>query len=507
MSDPIDELRKLADSGLPGAPLPPREVRRLGDRMRRRRHALTAIGAGVAVVVVASGGLFVTQNLTSTPPLPGPATHSPSQVPETEESPAPAESPTPEVGLLTDIPADFPLEHGLPEPGGDVPAYVTSDRTDLPWNGLPCSPTQPWTAPGDTTRTDARYVEVQPPAAAMSRQLVVYPDVTTGSEVVDAIRERAEACPPLETIPGAAEFRWATSDTTVGDHPALLLAGGDYAVDSDERAIGRVLVAVVRERNAVLVASLSDESSADPLDLEEGDAAAFVEDVTTVADAMCVFAAEPCGDSSASGQAPAEQPTPSPSAEPVVLPEPVLNDGDLVVAEQIPVLQDASAWRQVGTNNVPTLNCQPAWLSSLGTTEALFREFRSSRNGREVGETNTAVLLFPSQESASDAYATLLGWVERCDERLDDTREVFQTDPEPASVLITGGEAQWRLVQLSAPEICQECDAVWFDRQGAALLGDRVVVVSQAVLGGPREPDGLRSSMHKTLRAAAQAAR
>ena len=45
------------------------------------------------------------------------------------------------------------------------------------------------------------------------------------------------------------------------------------------------------------------------------------------------------------------------------------------------------------------------------------------------------------------------------------------------------------------------------DRQGAALVGDRLVVLSYAELGGPLEPDGLDPATVDLLRASVETAR
>ena len=101
----VDDLDRF-DQGLPAmTPLPPTEVRRLGDRLRRRNTAL-AVGGGVLAVAVAIGTPMIALNGGGggNDILPAP---SPSQT-------------TLRQTWLTEIPAGFPLADGFPESGRDL---------------------------------------------------------------------------------------------------------------------------------------------------------------------------------------------------------------------------------------------------------------------------------------------------------------------------------------------------------------------------------------------------
>jgi hypothetical protein len=297
MRDPLDELRNLAGDLTP-RPLPAEEVRRRGDRMRRRRTFTQAVGAAAAVAVVASGGVLLTGNLSSAPVPPGPTEQSP--------SPSPTPAPAPRTAWVTSIPDELgrALHESLPEPvEGERSRTVT--RRDLPWQSLPCGEVdetsdQPtmrstWFPGLDDKRSDQRLELIAPPAEAHTRQLVVYPDAETATSVVAAIREQTETCGPLEAIPGITEFHWSATPLDLGGDEGLLLAGGELTVDSGSRGVSRSLVGVVRQGNAVLAVQLSDESSAALDDLAEPDAARLVEVATRLAGLMCVFAASGCG--------------------------------------------------------------------------------------------------------------------------------------------------------------------------------------------------------------------
>lgn len=71
MSDPIRDLQHFTDQGDPVHPLPATEVRRRGDRLRRRRSALTSMAAVAAVAVIAGSGFWLGQGDPES--APGPA--------------------------------------------------------------------------------------------------------------------------------------------------------------------------------------------------------------------------------------------------------------------------------------------------------------------------------------------------------------------------------------------------------------------------------------------------
>ncbi len=301
MAEPINRLRKLNDMPT-GQPLPAAEVRRLGDRMRRRRNTVTAVSAAAVLTVIATGTVFTSQQMGGTPPV-APST---SIAPTTESFPTPGESPTPdsspseptEPDWATQIPDDFPLRTGLPDPGDDVADWEESRQTDAPWHGLPCPTNErafTTVLEADAERTDAWTITVQPPAEVISRHLVLYPDGTTAEQAFSEIRTVAEGCGPQEAVPDLTEFRYSDAEVQYGDHPGLLLGGAEYLAETGElTGVSRSMNMLVRVGNAVLLTTLSDESNANPLDLDEPKAAGLAKATAKLADEMCVFAAEPC---------------------------------------------------------------------------------------------------------------------------------------------------------------------------------------------------------------------
>jgi hypothetical protein len=98
MREPLDDLSDLR--GIDVDPLPASEIRLRGDRLRRRRNALTVTGAAAAVAAVALTASLVGGGVDRSSPAP--ATNSPSADATQEAAPVPI------------IPDDVPLDSGLP---------------------------------------------------------------------------------------------------------------------------------------------------------------------------------------------------------------------------------------------------------------------------------------------------------------------------------------------------------------------------------------------------------
>src|SRR5690349_1615995 len=96
MSDPTHDLENFGTGGIDVTPLPPSEVRRLGDRRRAQRRNAAVIAASVLAAVAVSVPVALTRGddgSTGTP-LQTP-TQSPSQ------SPAPSDPPEGSDGVIT----------------------------------------------------------------------------------------------------------------------------------------------------------------------------------------------------------------------------------------------------------------------------------------------------------------------------------------------------------------------------------------------------------------------
>jgi hypothetical protein len=184
MPDPIEELENFNQQGLHVNPLPASEVRRRGDRMRRRNTALATVGAGAAAVVLIATPLAVANHdSTSSRPL------SPSS--QGTDGTASA-APTP---WLQAIPPGFDL--------GALPAdasfeFDTSDGSvvdDVTLCGVPVFSTTSNDPVGPAIDTEgATYGE--PGTESMAgRTLALYRDDADAHAALEALRTGVENCP------------------------------------------------------------------------------------------------------------------------------------------------------------------------------------------------------------------------------------------------------------------------------------------------------------------------
>ena len=105
-NDPLESLDNFPE-GLHVDSLPASEVRRRGDRMRRRNTALATVGGVVAAAVFIGTPVALMSGTTT-------------RTPSTRRSrpPTPTVTEDAQPGWLTEIPAEFPLADGFPETNG-----------------------------------------------------------------------------------------------------------------------------------------------------------------------------------------------------------------------------------------------------------------------------------------------------------------------------------------------------------------------------------------------------
>jgi hypothetical protein len=184
-----------------------------------------------------------------------------------------------------------------------------------------------------------------------------------------------------------------------------------------------------------------------------------------------------------------------------------LTAGDALSLTELPERPELGVWEHTGATG-PTLACVPARVvDKLGASETLERRYGADSGDAPATKPYTAqvretVLEFPDPASAQTALATVTGRL-----RTNCAAPDLANPDSLESQSITGaGEGRWELYLRRADDACTECDAVYFDRQAALRVDDRLVLVSLYELGGPAEPTGLKASMRQlTTRAARRA--
>jgi hypothetical protein len=260
MSD-LDELTGF-DPALAAPMLPPAEIRRRGDRLRRRRTALVAGGAALTVALAVG-----------TPVLARSSDHA--------RDVQPAPSPAPRAGWTTTVPADFPLADSFP-----TPSEVTSrpDPDLLPVCG-------PWRMEFQDSMI-VHYTGESEDSA--QRMLVLFKDADAARAQLDALRSSTTGCVPVPGPPGS--FLLTTYNPVPLDHVARD-AEDTYAfaeqIEHDDGLVSELtLVEVSRTGNALYFdsrygAAGGDEVIAQELPrMEKASRAPLA--------ALCVFGAEPC---------------------------------------------------------------------------------------------------------------------------------------------------------------------------------------------------------------------
>lgn len=294
MSDPIHDLENFNSEGLPVNPLAPSEVRRLGDRMRRRRNA-TAVVAGVAAVAVIAApiALYAGRDDRSAPnPEPGPAsstTASPDVVETTPPTPEPVRA------LVKEIPEGFPLAVGWPD---DDQAESEEQGLTGPNRKLDsllfemCGNT--FDDPPYVDRLRANWTN---PEDYRDRQLTTYADAGAAVDAVSSLTDFYRACPEEEVSDGYTRVRTVQRTQVGGESWAL----AQHLEFEGAPAISIYVVHVIRLGRAVLIDTSASEGSKGDIDVTiAGMTTNTVEPVSR----MCVFTEAGCTDGTETIQPP-----------------------------------------------------------------------------------------------------------------------------------------------------------------------------------------------------------
>lgn len=480
MSDPIRDLEHFPTEGLAVNPLSPAEVRRRGDRLRRRNHTLAAVAGAAAVLAVVVPTAVVLGDGNGRSQQPPVATE-----PTTSKSAQ---------AWKTEIPDGFPLDRGLTDFEGGATYPPAKDAQGVVKFTM-CTNSQfddtGWPAAvSDRLATASTDLEGRTDA----RELVLLPDLEAAQGVMNQLRASFASCAKEETS-------WAVHE--VGRVPA---GSEDFLAvtrSAGEGADGDVLH-IFRVGNAVMAVDAGDlwASSSFP----EGIAEMF-RTTDPLSLEMCVFAEVPCDtvptvDPSASPDpsAPSSTNAPEPSDSDSESPDIVLTDDNLTEAGQLATLDvdgTPARWQQVPAKSVPTLTCQGGWLNDLAPAHKVSREFEATATGVDypLGLVNEAVLAFDTKAQADAAYDELLGWLRDCPATHAAGKPYVDTKVAPIVVktsedLAQPDRAHRTVVSFAAPEVCPEgCDAVWFEAASIVQVGRRIILVNHTELGGPCAPD------------------
>jgi hypothetical protein len=257
----LDELTGF-DPGLGAPMLPPSEVRRRGDRLRRRRTCLVAGGAALAVALAVGAPVLALSG-------------------GHDRDVQPAPSPGPSVAWVTAVPDGFPLADGFPTPS----EVTTRQDPDL----LPiCGP---WQMEFEDSAV-VRYAGQSEDSA--QRMLVLFKDANAARAQLALLRESTNHCAPVPGPPG--------SDVSLSAGPVPLdhvarQAEDTYAfaeqVRHDDGLVSDLtLVEVSRTGNALYFDSAYTSAGGDGVvaselvRLEQASQRPLM--------AMCVFSADPC---------------------------------------------------------------------------------------------------------------------------------------------------------------------------------------------------------------------
>ena len=457
MSDknPLDQLHNF-DLGGHVNPLPPADVRRRGDRIRRRNNAFAAVGAAAAVALIATPLALIAGN-DDNRPSPAPAPPSPSQT-VTNDS---------EIGepALVTIPEGFDLTSTMFPDATEGEPEASKDATGLTQIEY-CS--KPLFAKGSEVDRLAANSSAESEGGD-ARELRVYNSNAEASAELDRIRSQADACETEQFT--TTTWIHSAAPATLGEESYLLTTTYE---DSGLAVPGADIQYAARVGNAVVLSVVSGEFF-DTAIQEGADASATA--LQPVIDQMCVFSAEGCGEDSGEGDGSATG-----------------SNEQLLRLEDLPERENFEPYVTLDPGAEALLACQPqGGIEELGAEQSVRTDFSAMYDGATENipgsVIRTAVLDFADDTAAQDAYQTVSGWFENCPGMPD------AFDSDDGGPLDLGDEGTQVAYNYGAPDICKDCDAGRFSRQAVVRVGSQLVLFSLADVGGPLEPPGLKKTM------------
>lgn len=452
MSDPIRDLQDFDSQGLAVNPLAPDEVRRRGDRMRRRRNAAGVVAGVAAVALIATPIALVTGgNGDDSSPQPAP--------------PGPTVTETPSQPAVTTIPAEFPLTVGFPGQSEEPEPVEGPERRLDDLDLQACA--QPIT---DAPREDRMWASFTNVEDYRARYLTTYADAAAAEAALGTMMLEWEACPvDPERSDGYVTHREVRT-IQLGEESFAVLEQDTF--DEGKSPFGASLF-VVRVGNAILFESRGGHAG-----YPSGNGSSIIEDFTTSADPviekMCLFSAEGCSSGSGSGDGPSP-----------------LTEADLIAPEETQPRYE-SAWETTSTiageGAEPASPCFGNTFAGRDATAVFRRDFgMTGPQGPLEGDKLTAVVAeFRDKQTAQAAFIGFGEDAGLCEQAVvPDVAEEYEG--------LAGGEVQLENVDGLARTWFANygpypggSGAVYRLETGIAWVGKRVVVMTS--MSGPFEP-------------------
>lgn len=263
--DPFESFKTAMHTDTDLRPLPASEVRRRGDRLRRRNTALAAVGGTAAALVAVGVPVALVQGGGDDDAAPPPIATQPTTRPGNEA-----------VDWRTEVPAGFPITEGLPGPdaGGRTTMGAYEPQAIGPCGG------PAWDVSDALDSLAAVYQD--PSEGGLDRVVAVFADDDAATARLDALAAEVGSCRSQGQPSVAAEA--LVSD--LGDQSVVFV--NVYVETGDA-----ILHQAVRVGNAVLYSTATFLGAGDP-DVLEYERTLEQERSAEVVSAMCVFGADPC---------------------------------------------------------------------------------------------------------------------------------------------------------------------------------------------------------------------
>lgn len=263
--DPFENFKTTMNTGMSTDlhPLPASEVRRRGDRLRRRNTALAAVGGTAAALVAIGVPVALSQS--------GPETESDPGLYATQGTDPEA------VQWRTEIPADFPILFGMPKAQPGFPIDVREEYESQAVG--PCAGPA-WDVSSALDSLQAIYTD--PTEGGQDRVLAVFADDAAATAQVDVLQELVDTC----RAQGQPQVTAQALTSDLGEQSVVFV--NVYQETGDA-----ILHLAVRVGNAVLYSTSTFLGAGDAEVLEYSRELAQERSAAVVSE-MCVFSADPC---------------------------------------------------------------------------------------------------------------------------------------------------------------------------------------------------------------------